>query len=141
MTEEKPANNPAEYPGYQAAQAAPVYSPPPPPQSMYPPPVYNGSQPAVVVVNAAPLAQPIPFSRGPQPAHCMHCNAPVTTVISHEIGMFPVAIGALICAAGCWLGCCLIPCCIEDLKDVVHYCPRCKAKLGANRKDLTGRRH
>jgi lipopolysaccharide-induced tumor necrosis factor-alpha factor len=31
---------------------------------------------------------------------------------------------------GLWLGCCLIPLCINSLKDVEHYCPNCNALIG-----------
>lgn len=29
----------------------------------------------------------------------------------------------------CDLGCCLIPCLIDDLKDVTHTCPNCKGYI------------
>uniref|UniRef100_A0A8C8SMN7 Cell death-inducing p53-target protein 1 n=1 Tax=Pelusios castaneus TaxID=367368 RepID=A0A8C8SMN7_9SAUR len=29
----------------------------------------------------------------------------------------------------CDLGCCLIPCLIDDFKDVTHTCPNCKAYI------------
>lgn len=34
----------------------------------------------------------------------------------------------------CWLGCCLIPCCIDECMDVHHSCPHCKAYLGRHRR-------
>lgn len=34
----------------------------------------------------------------------------------------------------CPLGCCLIPCCIDECMDVHHNCPNCKAYLGRFRR-------
>ena len=35
---------------------------------------------------------------------------------------------------GCWLGCCLIPCCVRECQDIEHKCPNCKAHLGLYRR-------
>ena len=34
----------------------------------------------------------------------------------------------------CWLGCCLIPFCLDGCKDVIHSCPNCHARLGSYRR-------
>ena len=34
----------------------------------------------------------------------------------------------------CWLGCCLIPFCLDGCKDVIHCCPNCHARLGSFRR-------
>lgn len=34
----------------------------------------------------------------------------------------------------CWLGCCLIPFCIQDLQDVKHICPNCSKVVGVYRR-------
>ena len=37
-----------------------------------------------------------------------------------------------------WLGCCLIPFCLNSCKDVVHICPNCRATVGRYSRLLTG---
>ena len=34
----------------------------------------------------------------------------------------------------CWMGCCLIPCCMDECMDKEHSCPNCKAFLGKYRR-------
>ncbi|XP_071100467.1 cell death-inducing p53-target protein 1 homolog [Haliotis cracherodii] len=61
---------------------------------------------------------------------CQHCNATVTTSMTYETGLLTWAAAGLICLFGCWLGCCLIPFCVDASKDVNHSCPNCQQIVG-----------
>merc|ERR1712055_1028227 len=81
-----------------------------------------GGPPVVQVVHT----QPVPFGRHPVPTVCCHCNQAVTTEVTYENGLMTwLACGGLV-LIGCGLGCCFIPFCVNDMKDAVHTCPKCK---------------
>ncbi|MEE6497308.1 hypothetical protein FKM82_002706 [Ascaphus truei] len=69
------------------------------------------------------------FQGSPVQTVCPHCQQAITTKISHEIGLMNFLLCCFCCFVGCDLGCCLIPCMINDLKDVTHTCPSCKAYI------------
>ncbi|KAE8577531.1 hypothetical protein XENTR_v10022935 [Xenopus tropicalis] len=66
------------------------------------------------------------FQGSPVQTVCTNCQQPITTKISHDIGLMNFLLCCFCCFVGCDLGCCLIPCIINDLKDVTHSCPNCK---------------
>ncbi|XP_040150925.1 LITAF domain-containing protein isoform X1 [Anopheles arabiensis] len=98
-----------------------------PPSSPFTPqqPVLTGAQ---IVTTVVPI--------GPQSTHmiCPSCHAEVNTKTTTSPGMIAYVSGFLIALFGCWLGCCLIPCCIDECMDVHHTCPHCKAYLGRHRR-------
>ena len=55
------------------------------------------------------------------------------TVVRHESGTGTVVCGLIIAVLGGWVGCCLIPCCVDDCMDAVHECPNCHALVGRKR--------
>ncbi|XP_041367090.1 cell death-inducing p53-target protein 1 homolog [Gigantopelta aegis] len=61
---------------------------------------------------------------------CQHCSATVKTTTTYEVGLLTWAAAGLICVFGFWLGCCLIPFCIDAAKDVSHTCPSCGQLCG-----------
>ena len=65
---------------------------------------------------------------------CNQCKQVVTTVVSLDNGTTVFAAAGATCLFGCWLGCCLIPFFIEDLKDAKHFCPNCNNYLGKHAK-------
>lgn len=73
---------------------------------------------------------------GPQTTHmiCPSCHSEINTQTTTSPGLIAYVSGFLIALFGCWLGCCLIPCCIDECMDVHHTCPNCKAYLGRHRR-------
>ncbi|XP_029432325.1 cell death-inducing p53-target protein 1 isoform X1 [Rhinatrema bivittatum] len=69
------------------------------------------------------------FHLTPVQTVCPRCQQAITTRISHEIGLLNMLLCCFCCAAGCDLGCCLIPCVIDEFKDVMHSCPNCKSHI------------
>ncbi|KAH9490018.1 hypothetical protein Btru_045050 [Bulinus truncatus] len=110
-----------------------------PPGGSYPPPgaypqSYQGSAQTTVVVHQ-PSTMPLPsasyrYMQYPALIVCQHCQATVTTATEYQVGLLTWAIAGLICLFGLWLGCCLIPFCIDGTKDVLHRCPNCKQIVG-----------
>jgi len=135
------------YSGYQQtpANAAPpaAAAPGQPPQQTTPvmaQAVMYGTPQAHILV---PGGQPILMVSSPYPGgywpswpcqtQCPHCGASVTT----RVNTVPGTITWLSCAGlaliGCWLGCCLLPFCIDGLQDQEHFCPNCNRLIGVRR--------
>ncbi|KAJ8299554.1 hypothetical protein KUTeg_023614 [Tegillarca granosa] len=74
------------------------------------------------------------YGPDPQLIQCPHCSTQVTTTVMTEAGAITWLASGLICLVGCWLGCCLIPFCINDLQDVKHTCPNCNRVVGIYRR-------
>jgi len=69
-------------------------------------------------------------SRGTQFAVCPNCRKAVQTVVQFKAGAGTWATGAFILLSGCWLGCCLAPCYLDDCNDAIHFCPVCSKEIG-----------
>ncbi|XP_053133040.1 lipopolysaccharide-induced tumor necrosis factor-alpha factor homolog isoform X2 [Hemicordylus capensis] len=86
--------------------------------------------PAPVTVQAVYVQSPVLFHDRPVQMCCPSCNKTIVTRVSFNAG----ALAWLSCGGlfllGCWLGCCLIPFCVDSLQDADHYCPNCNALLG-----------
>eukprot|EP01084_Bolivina_argentea_P090871 163654_1 len=102
-------------------------------------PVSGATQPVAVPVSGA--TQPITTlhsslqikSRYPQQAHCPTCNRITYTKIHYVNGLATwLSVGGLV-VMQCWMGCCLIPLCIDGLKDVEHSCSQCGTFIGKNK--------
>ncbi|XP_020377021.1 lipopolysaccharide-induced tumor necrosis factor-alpha factor homolog [Rhincodon typus] len=122
-------------PSYQAAAdnlPYPAGSPmggPGVPTAPYPP------QPAAApIVVQTVYVQPRQLGFQPTQTTCASCNQLVLTRVVYSPGALTwLSCGGLF-LVGCWLGCCLIPFCIDGLKDVEHFCPNCGANIGACRR-------
>lgn len=69
------------------------------------------------------------FQTSPVQTICPHCQQAIVTRISHDIGLMNTLFCLFCFFVGCDLGCCLVPCLIDDLKDVTHSCPSCKGYI------------
>jgi lipopolysaccharide-induced tumor necrosis factor-alpha factor len=80
--------------------------------------------PTVTVVTIASL--------GPYPIQmqCSKCRAEIMTTTKSSTGLLTWILAGGLCLIGCWVGCCLIPFCIDGCQDVDHFCPNCRAHIG-----------
>jgi lipopolysaccharide-induced tumor necrosis factor-alpha factor len=107
---------------------------------------------AVVAVAATPVAvqpmivQPVSaagvsgqdsqtFRYGTVPAvvKCIHCGHQGATRTTKETGLGTWLFCGGAVFVGCWLGCCLIPFCVDDCKDTHHHCSSCGQGLGCKK--------
>jgi hypothetical protein len=73
---------------------------------------------------------PPPTSRTSQLTYCPVCGQNTYSMVVYEPGGGAFLMGSIIFALGGYLGCCLIPCCIDDCKTASHKCPTCGTVLG-----------
>ncbi|KAK1876904.1 Cell death-inducing p53-target protein 1 [Dissostichus eleginoides] len=132
---------------------APIQGQPLPPD--YGPPPYEATNPGFLpphVPGDGPMPMPMPmplpqggpyppaattvtvlqgemFQTSPVQTVCPHCQQAIVTRISHDVGLMNTLFCLFCFFVGCDLGCCLIPCLIDDLKDVTHTCPYCKGYI------------
>ncbi|CAJ0928879.1 unnamed protein product [Ranitomeya imitator] len=113
--------------GYPPSQPQPGFGgayPPPPPYGA------AGPQPTVIM---APVTSTVimttSFADTPTSCTCPVCRQNVVTRIEYNTGLLVWLIFGILCLLGCWLGCCLIPFCLDSCKDVDHFCPNCNHHL------------
>lgn len=122
------------------------FAQPPPPQAGYP---YPQPQPAAypqpqqnsaaMSTNNVVVTQPVAsfvmaVRESPVRITCPNCNADVITATEYEVNWVPWVACVFLVFFGCFLGCCLIPFCLDSLKDVVHKCPNCKHQISVWRR-------
>ena len=119
--------------------------PPPPPQYGQPNPPYPGypqgppqgypGQPQMQQPTTANViyvqSHEMRFNKYPAQIQCPSCHNAVTTQVTPVNGLLTWLACGGACLFGCWLGCCLIPFCIDDLKDFEHRCPNCHSVVSA----------
>ena len=84
--------------------------------------------------SSIPYAQAVLYGDKPVQCTCPHCNAVIVSRIERKTGLLVWLIFGILLLFGCWLGCCLIPFCVTDIKDVEHYCPQCGMLIGERRR-------
>lgn len=121
-----PPPYPSAAPGYQPPQS---YQAPPPGMHPVGPTTTTTiiSQPGPIIVNMA-------FGESPVSMVCPHCQTHIITCTTYQDGTLTWLSAGALCLLGCWLGCCLIPFCLDGCKDVIHSCPNCHARLGSYRR-------
>merc|ERR1719491_686335 len=77
--------------------------------------------------------RPMQFPTRSTVALCPKCNQNVQTRVHSEPGLGTWLVCGGLCLAGCWLGCCFIPFCVEDLQDAHHSCPTCGTHMGSRK--------
>ncbi|KAM4698198.1 lITAF domain-containing protein [Rhinophrynus dorsalis] len=94
-----------------------------------PPPAYSSGiqpQPAVIV---APVSSTVivggALHDSPAATVCPSCRQNIVTRVEYNSGLLTWLLFVLLLLFGCWLGCCLIPFCVDGCKDVDHFCPNC----------------
>ncbi|CAH1967993.1 unnamed protein product [Acanthoscelides obtectus] len=75
---------------------------------------------------------PQPLALGPDPAPftCPHCDAKVTTTVKAAANTKTHILALILCKCLC-IPCLCIPYCCHSCQTLQHYCPNCKAYLGA----------
>ncbi|KAM8934625.1 lipopolysaccharide-induced tumor necrosis factor-alpha factor isoform 2-T2 [Pelodytes ibericus] len=87
--------------------------------------------PPPLAVQTVFVQQPIAFHDRPVQMCCPFCTQMITTRLSYTSGALAWLSCGGLCLLGCGFGCCLIPFCIDSLKDVDHYCSSCNALVGS----------
>lgn len=93
-------------------------------------PMTAGQSSVTVITQPGIMIAGQQFREHPVRTKCPACQAEVMTSTSFETGTFAWVIALVLCLFGLWLGCCLIPFCVDGCKDVVHSCPNCRHTIG-----------
>ncbi|XP_075035902.1 lipopolysaccharide-induced tumor necrosis factor-alpha factor [Mixophyes fleayi] len=97
-----------------------------PPYMAQPMPVH-----APVTVQTVYVQQPITFHDRPIQMCCPYCSRLTNTHLQYTSGALAWLSCGGLCLLGCGFGCCLIPFCIDSLRDVDHYCSNCQKLVGS----------
>ncbi|XP_077172140.1 lipopolysaccharide-induced tumor necrosis factor-alpha factor isoform X2 [Paroedura picta] len=105
---------------------------PPPKEGQTPPypPQAATTVPPPVTVQTVYVQSPLSFQDRPVQMCCPFCSKVIVTRLTHSAGTLTWLSCGSLCLLGCWVGCCLIPFCVDSLLDVDHYCPSCEALVG-----------
>ena len=69
----------------------------------------------------------------PMTYNCHVCHTQQVTRVTYKPGTLTWIIVLVLCLLGLW-PCCLIPLCIDGVKDVYHTCPNCNSEVGVCRR-------
>ncbi|CAI9172764.1 unnamed protein product [Rangifer tarandus platyrhynchus] len=105
------------------------YTQGPPPHSPSPPGLGGPLPPPPMSVYPELFRVPRVLSPDPVQFTCPYCMNQIVTVTTPVPGVLTWLMCTGIFVAGCLLGCCLIPFCVDSLMDVRHTCPVCLQEL------------
>lgn len=89
--------------------------------------------PVVGMQPVAPIPARVNFGRHPVALTCPFCGNAVQTNVNYEPGLGTWLLCGGTALVGLYCGCCLIPFCIDDLKDAQHVCPSCSRQVGVHK--------
>lgn len=133
MTDKPPPYPEQQPPGvYPQAGYNPQQPGYPPQQPGYP------AQPGYATTTTTIIQQPTHiiagFHESPVATTCPNCGAAIVTATSYVTGTLTWLACLGLCVIGCDAGCCLIPFCVDSMKDVIHTCPSCGTQVGVFRR-------
>ncbi|CAF1277512.1 unnamed protein product [Adineta ricciae] len=103
---------------------------------MNPPAPYNASfnqaefNKVAPVMNAQSRLSTLSVGDLPVSRTCPQCHRSMATTVEKTNGVTVWSAAGILILLGCVCGCCLIPLCMDDLKDKTHYCPYCNTVVG-----------
>ncbi|XP_071374743.1 cell death-inducing p53-target protein 1-like isoform X2 [Centroberyx affinis] len=65
----------------------------------------------------------------PSKTQCPECRQFITTEIVSSVSSVTWLVCLMTSLLGCVAGCCLIPFCMDNFKDISHTCPRCRTSI------------
>ena len=83
------------------------------------------------MANRPPSNLPVQMisSHYPESGICPYCHQPIITRLEKRNGAVVWLASFGLCFFGCVLGCCLVPFCVNGIKDTIHYCPNCNRMI------------
>ncbi|XP_062386664.1 lipopolysaccharide-induced tumor necrosis factor-alpha factor homolog [Sardina pilchardus] len=85
---------------------------------------------ANIITGQVPVATIGPFGDSPVQVTCPSCHQTCVTKVEFSSGLLTYLFCGGLFMCGFVLGCCLIPFCVDRLRDAKHTCSNCKAVLG-----------
>ncbi len=95
----------------------PAFATVPPPMNMYTKPATDfPPQGPPIATHVLITTQSLLYGDMPIQCICPNCHQPIVTRVEKKAGLVPWLVCTGIFLVGGWLGCCLIPFCIDGLK-------------------------
>ncbi|XP_030636167.1 lipopolysaccharide-induced tumor necrosis factor-alpha factor homolog [Chanos chanos] len=88
----------------------------------------------LAVQGQVPVVSLAQLGDGPVQVVCPNCQQAVVTRVEFSSGLLTYLCCGGLFLCGFALGCCLIPFCVDRLRDAKHTCSNCKAVLGVYRR-------
>ncbi|XP_038568780.1 lipopolysaccharide-induced tumor necrosis factor-alpha factor homolog [Micropterus salmoides] len=83
-----------------------------------------------MAIAQVPVVTVGPLGDSPVQVACPKCHQTVLSKVDYSSGLLTYLFCGGLFFCGFVLGCCLIPFCVDRLKDAKHTCPTCKTVLG-----------